>query len=103
MDVTEHEQLIEALRRSDEELRQMLDLTPQLVSVNEEPSQKRLFANRGLLDYLGTTLDEGRQRSAGFDSHPDDLTRLNAYIARSQSAGAAFEIETRLRKSDGSY
>src|ERR1700722_15895066 len=103
MDVTEQEQLIEALRKSEEELRQMLDLTPQLVSVNEDPSQKRLYANRGLLDYLGTTLDEWRQRSAGSDAHPDDLKRLNAHIARSHSAGAAFEIETRIRKGDGSY
>jgi PAS domain S-box-containing protein len=103
MDVTEQEQLIEALRKSEEELRQMLDLTPQLVSVNEEPSQKRLYANRGLLDYLGTTLDEWRQQSAGSDAHPDDLKRLDAYIARSKSAGAAFEIEMRIRKGDGSY
>ena len=71
----------------------MLDFAPQLVSVNEEPSQKRLYANRGLLDYLGTTLDEWRQRSAGVDAHPDDLKHLDAYIARSKSAGSAFEIE----------
>ena len=43
--------------------RQMFDLTPQLVSVNEEPSHERLYANRGLLDYLGATLDEWRQSS----------------------------------------
>jgi formate hydrogenlyase transcriptional activator len=56
-----------------------------------------------LLDYLGTTLDEWRQQSAGSDAHPDDLKRLDAYIARSKSAGAAFEIEMRIRKGDGSY
>src|SRR5580658_5806769 len=61
------------LRRSEEELGQILDLTPQLVSVNEEPSKRRLYANRGLLDYLGTTLDEWRQRGAGSDAHPDDI------------------------------
>src|SRR6202030_4166348 len=37
------------------------------------------------------------------DAHPDDLKRLKAYIARSKAAGAAFEIETRIRKGDGSY
>jgi PAS domain S-box-containing protein len=103
MDVTEQEQLIVALRRSEEELGQILDLTPQLVSVNEVPSERRLYANRGLLDYLGTTLEEWRQRSAGADGHPEDLKRLNAYIARSKSAGTAFEIELRIRKGDGSY
>jgi PAS domain S-box-containing protein len=103
VDFTERKRAEEELCRSEMELRQMLDLTPQLVSVNEEPSQKRLYANHGLLDYLGTTLDEWRQRSAGYDSHPDDLKRLDAYIARSKSAGAAFEIEMRIRKVDGSY
>ena len=81
----------------------MLDFAPQLVSVNEEPSQKRLYANRGLLDYLGTTLDEWRRRSAGVDAHPDDLKHLDGYIVSSKSAGSAFEIETRIRKGDGSY
>jgi PAS domain S-box-containing protein len=96
MDITER-------RLAEAELRQVLDLAPQLVSVNEGPAQKRLYANRGLLDYLGTTLDEWRQRSAGSDAHPDDLERLSAYIARSRSAGSPFEMETRIRKGDGSY
>jgi formate hydrogenlyase transcriptional activator len=117
MDVTEQEELTRELRRRveeakraedqlverEKELRQLLDLTPQLVSVNEEPGQRRFYANRELLDYLGTTLDEWRQRSAGSDAHPDDLKRLNAYITRSRSAGAAFEMEARIRKGDGSY
>jgi formate hydrogenlyase transcriptional activator len=103
MDVTEQEQLMEEMRKSEEELRQMLDFAPQLVSVNEAPSQKRLYANRGLLDYLGATLDEWRRQSAGVDAHPDDLKHLDGYIASSKSAGAAFEIETRIRKGDGSY
>ncbi len=103
MDVTEQEQFMEEMRKSEEELRQMLDFAPQLVSVNEEPSQKRLYANRGLLDYLGTTLDEWRRRSAGVDAHPDDLKHLDGYIVSSKSAGSAFEIETRIRKGDGSY
>jgi PAS domain S-box-containing protein len=117
MDVTEQEELTQELRKrieearraevklaeQEKEVRQVLDLAPQLVSVNEGPGERRLYANRGLLDYLGTTLDEWRQRSAGSDAHPDDLKRLSAYIARSKSAGSPFEMETRIRKGDGSY
>jgi formate hydrogenlyase transcriptional activator len=116
IDVTEQEELTKELRKSveeakrakdklaeqEKELRQILDLTPQLVSVNEGSNQKRIYANRGLLDYLGTTLDAWLHGSAGSDAHPDDLKRLNAYIARSKSAGSAFEMETRIRKGDGS-
>jgi PAS domain S-box-containing protein len=102
-DITERKTAEEKIREQEAELRQVLDLAPQLVSVNGGPNKKRLYANRGLLDYLGTTLDDWRQRSAGSDTHPDDLKRLNAYIAHSMSAGSAFEMETRIRKGDGSY
>jgi len=102
-DIDESEKAKQKLEEQEKELRQVLDLAPQLVSVNEGPEQKRLYANRGLLDYLGTTLDEWRQQSAGSDAHPDDLKRLSAYIARSRSAGSPFEMETRIRKRDGTY
>jgi len=102
-DITERKTAEKKIREQEEEFRQVLDLAPQLISVNEGPNQQRLYANRGLLDYLGTTLDEWRQRSAGSDAHPDDLKRLGAYIARSRSAGSPFEMETRIRKGDGSY
>jgi PAS domain S-box-containing protein len=102
-DIDESQKAKQKLEEQEKELRQVLDLAPQLVSVNEGPDQKRLYANRGLLDYLGTTLDEWRQRSAGSDAHPDDRKRLSAYMARSRSAGSPFELETRIRKGDGSY
>src|SRR5580692_3975402 len=102
-DIDESEKAKQKLEEQEKELRQVLDLAPQLVSVNEGPEQQRLYANRGLLDYLGTTLDEWRLRSAGSEAHPDDLKRLSAYIARSRSAGSPFEMETRIRKGDGTY
>ena len=52
MDVTEQEQLIEALRKSEEELRQMLDFAPQLIAVYG-PNRERLYANCVALDYAG--------------------------------------------------
>jgi formate hydrogenlyase transcriptional activator len=102
-DIEDRKTAEEKIRGQEAELRQVLDLAPQLVSVNGGANRERLYANRGLLDYLGTTLDEWRQRSAGSDTHPDDLKRLNAFVARSMSAGSAFEMETRIRKGDGTY
>jgi PAS domain S-box-containing protein len=109
IDVTE-------LRRSEMELRQMLDLTPQLVAVFG-PNRERLYINRIAVDYLGLSLDEWRQRgSSGYaagrpsvgsevhpEVHPDDSQRLKAYSDRAFSSGSAFELEVRLRKADGSY
>jgi len=103
IDVTEQEQLIEALRKSEEELRQMLDFAPQLVGVYG-PNRERLHINRIALDYLGLSLEEWRQTpEPGAFVHPDDRARDRDYFDRALSAGSAYELELRLRKGDGTY
>jgi formate hydrogenlyase transcriptional activator len=97
------------IREQETGLRQILDLAPQLVAVFG-PGGERLYANSILLDYIGPTLEEWRQ---GFNSafpsysteclHPDDWERVTTHSARAISNGSAFELEMRLRKSDGSY
>ena len=103
IDVTEHEELMKALRKSEAELRQALDFAPQLVSVYG-PNRERLHINRIALDYLGLTLDEWQQTpERGAFVHPDDRARERDYFDRAVSTGSAYELELRLRKSDGSY
>ncbi|HEV3059793.1 MAG TPA: sigma 54-interacting transcriptional regulator [Vicinamibacterales bacterium] len=102
IDVTEHEVLTSALRKSEGELRQILDLTPQLVGVLG-PQAERLYANRVTLSYFGVTLDEWRQRDRRSEVHPDDADRIKAHIDRSLTTGAARELEMRLRAGDGTY
>jgi len=103
MDVTEQEQLIEALRKSEEELRQMLDFAPQLISVYG-PNGQRLYANRLTLEYAGLNIDEWRQSEArGAIIHPDDRERELAYFARARANGSAGQSELRLRGVDGGY
>jgi formate hydrogenlyase transcriptional activator len=116
IDITEHELLTQELRRreaylAEQEagLRQILDLVPQFVAVFG-PDSERLYANRILLDYLGLTLEEWRQKfKSAVPSyhtefvHPDDWERVTCHSARAVSNGAPFELEMRLRKSDGSY
>jgi PAS domain S-box-containing protein len=102
IDVTERKRAEEELRRSEMELRQMLDFTPLFVAVFG-PNRERLYVNRIALDYLGTTLDEWRQKSTGAEIHPEDSERLKAHLDRASSSGSGFELELRLRKGDGSY
>ncbi len=102
MDVTEQEQLTEALRRSEIELRQMLDFTPQLVAVFG-PRRERLHANRVALAYLGVSLDEWRQTSTGFEVHPEEAERFRAATERFMASRSAYELEVRLRRHDGTY
>jgi PAS domain S-box-containing protein len=101
LEIEELKQAEKKLQEQQLELRQMLDFTPQLIVVFG-PARERLYANRMALDYLGVSIDDWRQRSFGSVVHPDDTERL-AYADRSMSAGAAYDLEVRLRKADGSY
>ena len=98
IDVTERKRAEQELRRSEAELRQMLDFTPLYLGVNG-PDGSPLYANRASLDYLGVSLDEWRQRPMDTHVHPDDVERLN----RASSSGSACELELRVRNRDGKF
>ena len=93
---------IEDRKRAEIELRQSLDLAPQIIGVLG-PGRERLYANRVALAYYGVTLEEWRQRSFGPEVHPDDFDRVRALVDRSVATPAAYEMEMRLRKADGTY
>jgi len=81
----------------------MLEFTPQLVRVFG-PDHERIHANRIGLDYLGVSLEEWREiRDMCRFVHPDDGDRMRALFDRARAISAAFELEVRLRKADGSY
>jgi PAS domain S-box-containing protein len=95
--------LVEELRRSEMELRQILDLAPQHIVVYG-PNGERLYANRVALDYLGLSLEEWRQfRGHENYVHPDDTKRLEGVFDRAVARASADEMELRVRKNDGSY
>jgi PAS domain S-box-containing protein len=107
-DITERKTAEEKIREQEAELRQIVDLVPQLVSVFG-PGGERLYANRIGLDYVGLSLEEWRQTPGNvFPSpaffHPDDQERaVRTYSENARSGGSAFELEVRLRKHDGTY
>src|SRR5438876_1503146 len=102
LDIEERKQAEKKLQEQQLELRQMLDFAPQLLAVFG-PAREPRYANRMALDYLGMSIDDWRQRGIGSEVHPDDSERLEAYADRSMSAGAAYDLEVRLRNADGSY
>jgi formate hydrogenlyase transcriptional activator len=92
---------IEELKRAEQELRDLIDYTPQQIGIISA-SGRRLYANRFALEYAGITLDE--YQSSGYlrrFAHPDDLEsiRRRGPILR----GENHEFELRLRRKDGVY
>jgi formate hydrogenlyase transcriptional activator len=101
-DIDERKHAEQRLKEQEAELRQILDLSPQLVGVLG-PARERLYLNHTALEYLGVSLDEWRQRAPGLSIHPEDVDRLYAYADRASSTRSADEVEVRVRKHDGSY
>jgi len=102
LDIHDRKRAEDKIRDQETELRQMLDLAPQIIGVLG-PQRERLYANRAALAYYGVTLEEWRQRSFGPEVHPDDFNRVKAVVDRSVANPAAYEAEMRLRRGDGTY
>ena len=101
-DIDERKQAEQRLKEQEAELRQILDLSSQLVGVLG-PARERLYLNHTALEYLGVSLDEWRQRAPGLSIHPEDVDRLYAHADCASSTGSADEVEVRVRKHDGTY
>jgi PAS domain S-box-containing protein len=99
-DIEERKKAEEKLKEQQYELRQVLELAPQMVAVFG-PNRERLYANSVALSYIGATLEEWQQRPYGFQIHPDDLERLTAAAERGVSNRSAYELEVRIRNKDG--
>lgn len=101
-DITERKIAEEQIREQEMELRQMLDLTPQLAAVFG-PNRERLYINRTALDYLGVSFDEWLRDKLYAEIHPDDVERLKTSADRALSNPSPYELEIRVRKRDRSY
>src|SRR5208283_1693733 len=102
-DVTDRKQAEEKIRRSEAELRQLVDVIAQQVFVFDA-DWSPLFANRRELEYSGLTVQEMQSRDAvARIFHPEDLKKLEAARGRALSDGAPIEMEARIRGKDGQY
>src|SRR5258706_3818110 len=77
-----------------EELRQLLDFTPELIAVLG-PNRERLYANRLALGYLGASLEEWRGGGPPRRDPPPDLPRPPTDPVHSRSHAGPPELCTR--------
>src|SRR5436190_2198664 len=98
--------LTEALaevRKSEAELRTIVDMIPQLIAVLD-PDGQALYVNQSTLEYTGLSADQAR----GFEFrqrvfHPEDVERLRAERGHALERGEPFENEQRAKRQDGVY
>src|SRR5215472_8215323 len=91
------------LKKSEAELRQIVDAIPQAITVLD-PEGKALYVNQWVLDFNGFTLADvvsPDYRLKAF--HPDDVARLEEERRVALSKGLPFENEQRAFRKDGQY
>jgi PAS domain S-box-containing protein len=102
-DITEQKRAEEAARRSEKELRDLIDTMPTMAWI-ALPDGSNAFVTRQWFQYTGLSAEQSS--GAGWEStiHPEDFVRHIEEWQRSLASGQPFEHETRLRRAaDGQY
>jgi formate hydrogenlyase transcriptional activator len=93
----------EEIKKSEGQLRQMVDAIPQTIVVLG-PDGSVVYVNRTVLDYAGLSTDDLRGtdfRERVF--HPEDIERLRETRRQGFSRGIPWDNELRVRRKDGEY
>ena len=92
----------EAVRRSELNLRRLVDGIPGLVFILTADGEVE-FVNQQILDYTGRTFEELTRWEITDLVHPDDLPKVIGVNRRSIETGQPHTVEHRLRRADGAY
>ncbi|MCA1366930.1 PAS domain S-box protein [Bradyrhizobium sp. BRP14] len=104
-DVTERKRAEEAARRSEDELRQVIETVPAMVWT-ALPDGRVDFINRRVQEFTGLSLDgtSGASWEPEARFHPDDVEQYRSKWRTSLATGHPFEAEVRIRRAaDGEY
>jgi PAS domain S-box-containing protein len=101
-EITERKRTMEALRRSEEELRLLAESLPQLVW-RADPDGTIKYYNVRINDYAGAARNPDGSWEWRPMLHPDDVKRTAEAWETSMSTGAMYAVEHRVRMADGSF
>ncbi len=101
-DITEHKWVEEALRESEARFRTMADTAPVLIWM-ADTTLEFIFFNRSWERFTGRAIEEELGNAWLDGIHPDDLAAYRDTYTAAFHAQREFNIEHRLRRSDGEY
>src|SRR6266853_3828645 len=87
---------------SEDALRRAADTTPAFIHTSRPDGYLDYF-NRGWLDFFGKSLEEVCGWRWTESIHPDDVDEIVQKWHAALASGEPFEIEARVRRTDGSY
>jgi PAS domain S-box-containing protein len=102
VDITDTKRAEETLRKSERELRTLIDVMPAFVGT-ALPDGSCDFLSESWLDYLGFTREQGLGWGWAETIHPEDVDRVVANWRAGLAAGEPVEQELRCRRADGTY
>jgi PAS domain S-box-containing protein len=101
-DIDERKRAEETLRKSERELRTLIDVMPAYVGTALPDGTADFFSQRWL-DYFGQTREEAMGWGWAHVIHPDDVDRVLANWQAGLASGEPVEQELRCRRADGVY
>ena len=102
IDITEAKRAEETLRKSERELRTLIEIMPAYVGTSL-PDGTVDFLSQSWLDYSGQTKEEVMGWGWAGTIHPDDVDRVLANWQAGLASGEPVEQELRCRRADGLY
>lgn len=101
-DIEDRKRAEQSLRSLENQYRSIVDGLPAIVTLLN-PDGHVEHANRHMLEYLGTKLEDMRDRAVGQAFHPDDRPDVLDRWNHSAATGEPYDFEARLRRADGAY
>ncbi|SFL80339.1 SpoIIE family protein phosphatase [Geodermatophilus ruber] len=97
-----HLHLGRARRAAEEQFTAMADLAPALIWVTD-PQGRQVYVNHGWTQFTGRSPGEELGRGWAELMHPEDRDRYAAVVGAARAQRQGWEVEFRLRRSDGAY
>ena len=101
-EIAERQRAEDALRRSEDRLRSVIDTIPALVW-SKMPDGSADFFNQRFREYTGLSVEEGLGEGWLKAFHPEDRASSVDEWRSAFATGKPFEFEARLRRADGEY